>query len=123
MAALDRGAHRIGCGRPLQLRILRDGATRDVDLLELDPRVSGLTGDGAVGLVCGVRALAGNVDRPELTADVPGLEAREVSHPRSVRSQIVPLHVHRVRLVLPDSPREVVVPVDDRLRGENANRA
>src|SRR3954471_14487059 len=113
MAALDRRAHGVGRRRPLKLRILRDGATRDVDLLELDARVSGLTGDGAVRLVCGVSPLTGNVDRPELTADVPGLEAREVRHPRPVRPQVVPLHIHRMRLVLPDTPGEIVVPVDD----------
>src|SRR5256885_9575898 len=120
---LDRAADGIGRRCPLELGIPSDDATRDVNLLELHARVTRLTGDSAVRLVGRVDAFTGNVNRPELPADVPGLEAREVGHAGGVASQVIALDVHRVSLVFANASRKIVVRVDDGLRGEDADRA
>ena len=122
-AVSDRGMNGVRRRRPLELGIARHDAAGDVDLLELHARVPGPAGDGAVRLVDGVGALTGDVHGPELSADVPRLEAREVGHARRAPTQVIGFDVHRVRLVLANAPGQVVVPVDDRLRGQDANGA
>src|SRR5437763_10036827 len=119
----DRRPNRVGGRRPLELRVARHDAPRDVDLLELNARVARLAGNSAVGLVYAIAAFAGNVDGPELTADVAGLEAAEVGHARHMLTEVVCFHVHRMVLVLANTPGQVVMSVDDRLRGENTDGA
>src|SRR4051812_19022274 len=119
MAALDRSSHGVDCRRPLELGVLGDDPAGDVDLLELDARVARLAGDCTVRLVGRVTALAGNVHRPELPADVSRLEPREIRHPGGVTAKIIRLHIHRMRSVLPNPPWQVVMPIDDRLHRED----
>src|SRR5262245_38090300 len=76
VAARVARADRVRRERPLELRVLLDYAPRDVDLLELHARVAGRAGHYAIRGVRTVGALAGNVDGPELSADVSLLETR-----------------------------------------------
>src|SRR5687768_6385923 len=82
--------------------ILRDHPARYVDLLELEPRVTG------------VLRLAGNVHRPELAADSSLPEAVQIGVSRRAYPEIIRLYVTRAHLVFPDDPRQIVVPVHER---------
>ena len=120
LAALDRAPHGRRRRRPLELRIFRDHAARDVDLLELYTRVAGGACDGTLGAIRRRVRLAGDVDGPELRAHVALLEAREVGHSGRVLAQVVRFDVHRMERIFANAPRQIVVPIDDRLRGECA---
>ena len=98
-------------------------APRDVDLLELHARVSGLARHVAVRFVCAVAGLAGDVDRPELRADVALFESREVGHARRPLPQIVGVHVVRMDAVLANAPGQIVVAVHDRRRAQHLQGA
>ena len=81
-----------------------DHPAGDVELLELHPRVAA------------VLHLAVDVDRPELGADLPCLEPREIGVLGRRRAEVVGGHVARVPSARADLPRQVVVAVDERRR-------
>ena len=106
----QRLLHIVRGQRPDELRVARDDLPRDVDLLELDPRV-----------VLELR-LARRVDGPELSAQVAGLDAREIGVAGRARAQVVGGDVARRRRALADGPGQVVVTVDDGMRREHGAR-
>ena len=110
-------------GAHCELGILRDHAPRDVDLLELDAGVARRARHRALRLVHRLARLAGDVDRPELRADVTRLEAREVGHARRSLAEIVRLDVHRMHGVFADAPRKIVVAVHHRRGAQHAKGA
>src|SRR6185437_5935640 len=75
------------------VRILGDHPARDVDLLELDARVSG------VGI------LAGSVHGPELRSDHPFLQSIEIGVSGGAFAQVVGIHVTTRDRVFTDPPR------------------
>ena len=97
---LEAGLDLVGGERPLELGILRDHAARDVDLLELHAGVAWLARHVAIRLVRRIARLAGDVDGPELRADVACFQAREIGHARRSLVQIVRVHVVRMRRCL-----------------------
>src|SRR6476646_7533799 len=119
----DRRSNRVGGRRPLELRIARHHSPSNVDLLELSTCVAGLAGDDAVRLVHTIAALAGDIDRPKLTADVTRLEPGEVGHARRALTEVVGFDIHRMVLVFANAPGQIVMSVDDRLCGQDADRA
>jgi len=106
----------------LELRVLREHATRDVDLLELHAGIVGRTGNDAIGAVRLVGSLARDVDGPELAAHAALLQPCKVRVTWRPATQIVGIHVHRMHGVLADAPRQIVMSVDHRLSGEYALR-
>jgi hypothetical protein len=110
LRALDVG----GRQRELQpVRVLRDHAVHDVDLLEHRR-------DGRSRIGAGRRRR--HVHGPELAADTAGGQPREVGHDRRLRFA----HVERVQIhspLLPHLPRVIVVAVDDGDLAQQASRA
>ena len=83
---------------PLQiLRILRDHAARDIDLLELHTRVAR------------VLHFAWDVHRPELSTHLTTTQSGEIGHPLGGLAQIVRLDIERRIGVLAHRPRQIVM--------------
>jgi hypothetical protein len=109
--------------RPLQLRVFRDHAPRDVDLLELHACVARRAAHGTLRFVGRVVALTGDVDRPELAADVSGFEPSQIGHARRALAEVIRLDVARVQRVFANAPRQIVVPVHNGGGSQHAERA
>ena len=86
--------------------IARDHPAGDVELLQLHLGVPA------------VLDLAGDVDRPELRADLALRRAGQIGVPGRRGAEVVGRHVARSLRRLADRPGQVVVPVDQRGRAE-----
>src|SRR5262245_4572224 len=93
------------------VRVTSDDAPRNVDLLQLYPRVSA------------VLDLTGDVDRPELGANLACLQPRQIRMATGLLPQIVGRDVSGRLYLGPASPRQIVVAIDERNRLKNLANA
>ena len=84
------------------VRVPGDDPPGNVDLLQLDPRVSA------------VLDITGEVDRPELRPYLALSQACKIGMSAGMLPQIVGRNVTGRLYLGPDSPREIVVTVDER---------
>ena len=109
LALLELAHHVVGGeGEGEAIGVAGDQPPGDVDLLELQPRVSLLA------------RLARDVDRPELRAHVARGQPREIGLARGARPQVVGGDIVGRLDVVADLPGEVVVAVDERGGGQDA---
>ena len=94
--------------------IFRDHAPREPDLLELRARVARYAAHLSIAPVVGRVGLTRNIDRPELRTNHPLLHAREVGHARRALPKIVRVEVVRVKRILANAPRQIVMPIHQR---------
>jgi hypothetical protein len=88
------------------VRVTRNDTARDVELLQLH------LGEAAV------LDLAREIDGPELSTHKPFLQPVEISVAFRGFAQVVPRHIPRRILALPDRPGKIVVPVYERRRAQ-----
>src|SRR6266566_1479320 len=108
LALLAVSADVVGAeGERESVRVFRYESARDVDLLELNPRISG------------VAVFAGRVNGPELCSDHPFLESIEIRVTWSTLAEIVGIDISAGYRIFANSPGQIVVSIYERSLAEN----